>query len=235
MQTTLFEIRDKREKDWFWVNNEFVDLYGQKIGSNAVAVYFVLCRHANNDTQQCFPSMETIGRKAGIKNRKTISKAIHVLKEYGVIEVEQAIGSDGKRLNNIYHLTNPRSWKTIEGFVAKVNFKVIKLEDVDLEKNDLFEVVANKASEKKAEEIDRKEFPWLDYDAWKEWVKYRKEKKNSLKPSTIKLQISFLSKNKEDHAEIIHTSIMNGWTGLFPLKKKIEKKEAVPQGKYSKI
>jgi hypothetical protein len=35
---------------------------------------------------------------------------------------------------------------------------------------------------------------------------------------TIKFQLTFLEAHKSDHIKIIETSIMNGWTGLFPLK-----------------
>lgn len=59
---------------------------------------------------------------------------------------------------------------------------------------------------------------WLNKEAWEEWMLYRSEKKKALTKTSIKLQISFLEKHIRDHAEIIRTSIRNGWTGLFPLK-----------------
>ena len=63
-------------------------------------------------------------------------------------------------------------------------------------------------------------FPsWLDLPAWEAWVAYRRELRKPLKPSTVKLQIRFLSVHQADHVEIIQTSIRNGWTGLFPLKR----------------
>lgn len=68
-------------------------------------------------------------------------------------------------------------------------------------------------------EKNKKELPdWLDRETWEKWEKYRKEIKKSLKPTTIKLQLSFLEANKFDHIAIINRSIQNGWTGLFPLK-----------------
>ncbi len=60
---------------------------------------------------------------------------------------------------------------------------------------------------------------WLDKKAWAEWEEYRKERKKTLTQTSIKLQVEMLGNNKKDHIEIIHTSIRNGWTGLFPLKK----------------
>lgn len=207
MQSTDIEIRDKRSQDWYWMNNLFIDSYGEIVGTHAVAVYAVLCRHSNNDTQQCFPSMDTIARKAGIKSRKTVSKAIDLLEFYNIIEVEKSSAADGKRLNNIYHLITPGKWKGGVKTVTQDN--VIPV---------LQSAVENIAKIK-SEELDRAMFPWLDMDMWKEWVLYRKEKKQPLKSTTIKYQIKLLEKYKEDHSEMMRASITNGWTGLFPLKK----------------
>lgn len=69
------------------------------------------------------------------------------------------------------------------------------------------------------------EFPsWLNREAWDEWVKYRKQKKNPLTELSIKKQLKLLEENKYDHIEIINQSIQNGWTGLFEIKKQTAKK-----------
>lgn len=59
---------------------------------------------------------------------------------------------------------------------------------------------------------------WIDKKVWATWVQHRKEKRRPLTPQSIKLQVSMLTGNKDDHVAIIETSIKNGWTGLFPLK-----------------
>jgi len=76
---------------------------------------------------------------------------------------------------------------------------------------------------------------WLDKEAWSEWEQYRKEIKKKLTPLTIKQQIRFLEKNKNDHIEIINTSISNGWTGLFPIKKQYKSQNNYTQDKKGKI
>lgn len=54
-----------------------------------------------------------------------------------------------------------------------------------------------------------------------DWIKYRKEIKKTLKPSTAESQIKFLLKFKTEEAiQIIEQSILHGWTGLFELKNK---------------
>lgn len=225
MKTTPIEIRDKREQEWCWMNNSFVDFYGELVGVHGVAVYSVLCRHANNDTQQCFPSMDTIGRKAGIRSRKTVSKSIEILEKYHIIEVEKAQGTDGKRLNNIYRLNNPKAWK-------KVSEKVKQIEDDGLEE---FERDMPEEAHKPVDAVVI--LPaWLNPGVWAQWIAFRKEIKKKLTPISIKQQIAFLEMHKSDHVDIIRNSIQNGWQGLFPLKsgkfkdvKKVEAKE----GKYA--
>lgn len=52
-----------------------------------------------------------------------------------------------------------------------------------------------------------------------EWIDYKKEKRQTLKPRTAEKQIKFLMRfDPETAIKIIDQSIMNGWTGLFELK-----------------
>lgn len=53
-------------------------------------------------------------------------------------------------------------------------------------------------------------------EAWGRWVKYRKEIRKPLSPSTTKSQVEKLrSKAPHTRAEMINRSIENGWQGLF--------------------
>lgn len=55
--------------------------------------------------------------------------------------------------------------------------------------------------------------------AFNEWIKYRKEKKQSLTKISMKKQATFLAEYSSDVAiKILDQSMQNGWTGLFPLK-----------------
>lgn len=56
---------------------------------------------------------------------------------------------------------------------------------------------------------------WLNPKAWSAWEQHRKEKGQKLTPTSVRLQLKKLEKNKEKHADMIRTSIENGWTGLF--------------------
>lgn len=70
---------------------------------------------------------------------------------------------------------------------------------------------------------------WLNKEVWDQWIKYRKEVKKPLKPSTIALQIKNLSKYQEIHKEVILKSIEKGWQGLFPESYSEEKSKKVEQ------
>lgn len=221
MQLSLIEVRDNRQKEWFWIDNEFVDRYSRIVGPVATLVYIALSRHADQGTQSCFPSMQTIGDEIGIKSRKTVAKGIKTLEQYGIIQVRENFGAGGVRHNNTYSLTNRRTWKdaTKEPKIKREPVVPVVEPTRPLFVGDLPD--------------------WMDMVAWREWVAYRKESKKELKPSTIKLQVKFLEQHKAQHAEIIRKSIMNGWSGLFPLKdddtkKKVEKVEA-PAGKYAHL
>lgn len=65
---------------------------------------------------------------------------------------------------------------------------------------------------------------FIDGAVWSEWMKYRREIKKTLKPTTIKHQLKQLQKyhdNGHDANQIIRASIAQGWTGLFEPKSDI--------------
>jgi DNA-binding MarR family transcriptional regulator len=70
-------------------------------------------------------------------------------------------------------------------------------------------------------------------EAWGRWVKYRKEIRKPLSPSTTKSQIAKLNAQApHTRAEIIDRSIENGWQGLFELPK--PKKSGMSEDEFLK-
>jgi len=105
------EIRDNRAKEWFWLDNEYLNGYAKHLGVMCTNVYISLCRHADNSTQKCFPSMEMIGDEIGVR-RNAVSKAIKTLAEWGIIDIEESYDTKTKkRRNNIYTLLSKKNWK----------------------------------------------------------------------------------------------------------------------------
>lgn len=105
------EIRDSRGKEWFWLDNEYLNGYARLLGASCTVVYLSLCRHADNNTQQCFPSMKLIATENGIST-KTVERATKKLEEWGIICVQRGKKEDGTQANNIYILTAKKTWKS---------------------------------------------------------------------------------------------------------------------------
>jgi hypothetical protein len=236
MQLQFSEIRDKRQKEWFWLDNALLDEYARLIGPNAVLVYIALSRHADNDEQTCWPSMETIAEEIGIKSRNTVAKGIKTLQKFGMIEVQQSKKVDGTHNNNVYTLLSKKHWKDAEEGVLLAR-KVLE-KPVVLKQGDSVQISMQVTEHPQPEAAEMASHcPWLNKEAWDEWVVYRKEIKKKLTPTTIKQQLKFLEEHQADHVAIITQSIQNGWTGLFPFKgkKAPANRQAAPAGKYAHV
>ena len=96
-------ITDERRPSWCWIDNDVIDTFGPIIGPNAIAVYLVLARHANNETRKAWPSFATIAKMAGI-SRPTAIKAIGKLVEAGLISAEKRGTGYGDWDSNAYTL-----------------------------------------------------------------------------------------------------------------------------------
>jgi len=107
-QQTLFKVRDKRNRNWFWVENDYFNGFGKFLGAGAIAVYVSLCRHADNE-QKCFPSQKTIAKETKLGER-TVRNIIKKLEKYRVIEITKERSSQGKWLNNVYWLLDKTEW-----------------------------------------------------------------------------------------------------------------------------
>lgn len=104
------EIRDKRNKEWFIVDNIYLNGYARIFGPIGSSVYLSLCRHADNETQKCFPSMELIAEEIAV-SRQTVGKYISLLESHGLISVQKNISKkDKKRENNVYTLLDKSNW-----------------------------------------------------------------------------------------------------------------------------
>jgi hypothetical protein len=92
--------RERGKTTRYYVDNEIVEVFGSTIGVYGISVYNALAKHANSQTQLCYPSYETIMRFTGIGRRNTVSKYLGVLVEQGLIEISTLPGSR----NNLYRL-----------------------------------------------------------------------------------------------------------------------------------
>jgi hypothetical protein len=128
------EIRDNRQKEWFWLDNEYLNGYAKYLGASCTVVYLSLCRHADNYTQQCFPSMKLIAEENGISTR-TVVRSISILEEWGIIKVMKSKKDNGTQANNIYTLTSKKQWKPKPSDIKSHGSRVTKSEEPS-DKND---------------------------------------------------------------------------------------------------
>jgi hypothetical protein len=113
-----FKIRDKRNKEWFWLDNEYFNGYGKIFGAVGVAIYVSLCRYANNKTQECFPSQEKIAENLNITSR-TVRKYLKLFEEYKIIAVDREKDENTKRWkNNVYVLLDKSEWISPEEIIS---------------------------------------------------------------------------------------------------------------------
>jgi DNA-binding MarR family transcriptional regulator len=80
------KIRSIEKHGWYWIDREILTQYGRKIKPSGIAVYNVLASFANQETQTCFPTQQTIADLIGL-SRATVNRKIRLLKELGLINI----------------------------------------------------------------------------------------------------------------------------------------------------
>ena len=133
-----FEIRDHRNKEWFWIDDEYLNGYARLLSPAATLVYLAFCRHANKK-QQSWPSYELLRTKLGLA-MATISRAIKELEAWNIIEVIRSKNEATKRQNpNVYVLLHRKHWKPkpTSKFEVEVNTALSKHIEPNTGKSDL--------------------------------------------------------------------------------------------------
>jgi hypothetical protein len=109
-QENLFKIRDRRNKGWFWMDNDYLNGYAKLFGAVGTAIYVSLCRHADNETQKCFPAMELMAEELNV-SRNTIAKYIKIFVKHHLISVKKERDFKTKTWrNNVYILLGKEEW-----------------------------------------------------------------------------------------------------------------------------
>ena len=76
-----------------------IDDHGATLGAYGIAVYAVLCRFANNDTQEAYPSLATIARLIGC-SKPTVIKSLKTLETEALISIEKVKSQHGDHDHN---------------------------------------------------------------------------------------------------------------------------------------
>jgi len=120
-QQNLFKVRDRRKKGWFFMDNEYLNGYAKLFGAVGTAVYVSLCRHADNETQKCFPSLELISEELSI-SRPTIIKYIKLFEKHHLLEKSKRQRNIKQQwINNEYTLLDKSEWLENDSQVKPFN------------------------------------------------------------------------------------------------------------------
>ncbi len=113
-EKTQLHIRDHRGPGWFFIDKEYILRYGKKLGVYGIAVYNILAMHADNGTQESYPSYSTISDLIGCSRAKVIT-VVGQLEKYKIIKKINRHGSDGVNISNIITLLHKDEWIPVGG------------------------------------------------------------------------------------------------------------------------
>lgn len=97
-------IRDGRRFNFTIIENDIIDDI-ERFDKNDLLCYMVLCRFANNETGECYPSYKTIAEKMRV-GVSTAIKTVKSLIDKGVVEVQQRKNENGGDTSNLYTIVN---------------------------------------------------------------------------------------------------------------------------------
>lgn len=96
----------RKEGGWFQVENRIIDEWGAVLGATGVAVWTVLARYANNDTDDVKIKQATIAGKLDI-SVNTVSDYLGDIVALGLAELETTVDHRGCTLNTYTLVTVP--------------------------------------------------------------------------------------------------------------------------------
>lgn len=198
-------IRNRRTQGWFYLDNDFLNLYAKFLKPFSTLVYVALCRYADNVTQECFPSMQTISLECGI-SPKTVERSIRELENWNIISIERIRKDNGARMN-VYTLLDKTVWKNIPKDSQSVGstHETNGPDPTDLQSGDQPTRVPCKDTQKKETNITKlKSALWEKF--WSEYPKRRVDKekcKNKFLKFSVQIQEQIVDdvKKRKDEDE----------------------------------
>ena len=94
-------VLDRRNSPFVMVTRAILE--DDSLKSADKSVYATLCMYADNNTADCWPSRETLMKKAGVSD-KTLRNSLKNLEEGGFLKIRKRYSGDGRRLSNLYVL-----------------------------------------------------------------------------------------------------------------------------------
>jgi Helix-turn-helix domain len=85
-----YQVRSRQAGHWCWLNNVVIDHHARFLGPEALSLYTYLARHADNTTQECWPTIPRMVQSTGM-SRNRVRKALKRLAAYGLITLEERV------------------------------------------------------------------------------------------------------------------------------------------------
>lgn len=110
-----FYVRNRRKTRRYYIDNEFFDWgYAAIVGPIGIAVYNVLCRHADANTQQCYPGKGYIAKQIGLADARPVRPAVRLLEHYNLIHRTERYDVVTRTYNSdLYDLLDISEWKPL--------------------------------------------------------------------------------------------------------------------------
>lgn len=112
---TTFNVRDKRRKNWFSIDNVFLrGGWGAQLGPTGIAVYAAIALHVDVVTQSGYPSHQKIADLTGM-SRRQVTRKVDELRNLRIIAT---VGKHGETLT--YYLLDKEEWAPVPALVEGV-------------------------------------------------------------------------------------------------------------------
>lgn len=148
-----FKVRDRRNRGWFYLDNEYLNGYAKIFGPIGTAVYLSLCRRADKK-QSCWPSEIKIAADHGMTDR-TVRKYIKIFAGANLIRTERERTKSGKWPHNVYYLIDKSEWNKPEEIVSAGYQRKIKTQpEENNDQNQRNQVPFKDAQEKETHKKD---------------------------------------------------------------------------------
>lgn len=109
-----FQSRSIKDKGWFWIDNDAFEIVSSVFGARGIAIYACLCRYADNDDQECFPSISRLVKMCRIK-RNNVIEILRKMEELKIVVVTKKEGCV-----NIYQMVKVFKSKILEKDITSI-------------------------------------------------------------------------------------------------------------------
>jgi hypothetical protein len=193
-------------------------------------VLLLLATWADADGGSCFPSVATIARAAGLTVR-AVQQALACLRARGILQIEY---KSGPRQANVYrlvvHCGSPRT--AVHDTVNAGSGGGEPLFATEVNRRSPNQSVSKQIPSKDQPARKRAALllpDWLPEEEWGHYALMRKKIRKPLTDYAIELAIRKLDELRHqghDPAAVLNQSVLNNWTGLFPLRSENQRRPA---------